>query len=147
MARNYLNDYNTGLFNDAGDYSIYDNEEVDYDYDEENYNHISYKEQLLQLEIYKNNALQKSLDIEKPNMTDEEYSLFVLQQLQYIHEMRFRIILKEIIDYVKPMIEARNHFYECQGMKMNSRLLELERTISNKLLKIEKINESDASSM
>jgi len=85
MARNYLNDYNTGLFNDAGDYSIYDNEEVDYDYDEENYNHIFYKEQLLQLEIYKNNALQKSLDIEKPNMTDEEYSLFVLQQLQYIH--------------------------------------------------------------
>jgi len=61
----------------------------------------------------------------------------------------FKIVsaVKEIIDYVKPMIEARNHFYECQGMTMNSRLLELEGTISNKLLKIEKISESDALSM
>lgn len=147
MSRNYLNDYNTGLLNDEGDYSIYDNQEVDYDYEDENYNHISYKQQLIQLEIYKNNALQNSLDIEKPNMTDEEYSLFVLQQLQYIHEMRFRIILQEIISYVKPMLEARNHFYECQGMTMNSRLLEFENTLSNKLLKIEKISELDASSM
>lgn len=150
MSRNYLHDYQSGYLEDEGDFNIYDGDEIEesttfQDEYESNHNlpvgfidnglanaiikdckvdRLNY----IKSELFKRYAVQRSEDINK-KITDEEYELFLYNQAKYKHEYIYSMVVKEINDYVKPMISARHHYYNLMGMPMNSRLIELDKEV------------------
>lgn len=70
--------------------------------------------------LTKEKALQISNNIERI-ITDEEYAKFKEDQLRYKIEYKFCLVIDEIKNYVKDMIDARTSFYSHQNITMSSK--------------------------